>query len=177
MSKEMLQKKLDGEHGLGPESPPIVIETSKNRREGLILLLLIAVGVGLLAVASIILLPYVNGPGGKFFGGVGSSTTYSGSGAIEATSALTPSLILTDADGKVIQISDGLAKPELVTISGYTDSTYSTRLECSIDALPVYCDGSPISLPGLPLGKHTFTISEPSNGETIVRVLSWKTIS
>jgi hypothetical protein len=177
MSKEMLQKKLGGEHGLGPESPPIVIETNKNRRQGLILVLLIAVGVGLVAVASIVLLPYVNAPGGNIFGGVGSSTTYSGSGAIEATSALTPSFKVTDANGRVIQISNGLAKPELITISGYTDRTYSTRLECSIDALPVFCDGSPISLPGLPEGKHTFTISEPRNDETIVRVLSWRTSS
>ena len=174
----MLQKKLDGDEGLGPDSPPIVIETSKNRREGLILVLLIAVGVGLLALTTIVLLPYVNSPRGNIFGGVGSSsTTDGGSGTIEARSALTPSFKVTDANGKVIQISNGLAKPELITISGYTHSIYSTRLECSIDALPVYCDGSPISLPGLPHGKHTFTISEPSNGETTVRVLSWKTIS
>jgi hypothetical protein len=178
MSKEMLRKKLNGDQGLGPGSPPIVIGTSKNRREGLILVLLIAVGVGLLALTTIVLLPYVNSPTDNIFGGVGSSSTTDsgGSGAIEARSALTPSFKVTDANGNVIQISNGLAKPELITISGYTDSTYSTRLECSIDTLPVYCDGSPISLPGLPHGKHTFTISEPSNGETTVRVLSWKSI-
>jgi hypothetical protein len=177
MSKETLPTKLGGELGLGPESPPILIETSKKRREGLMLVILIAVGVGILALASIVLLPYVNSPRGNIFGSVDGSTTDSGSGAVEATSALAASFKATDAKGNMIGITDGLAKSEQITISGYSDSPYSTKLKCSIDALPVYCDGSPISLPGLPHGKHTFTISEPSTGETIVRVFSWKTIS
>jgi hypothetical protein len=43
--------------------------------------------------------------------------------------------------------------------------------------LSLYCDGGPIAISGLPYGKHTFTIMEPSSGETIVRVFSWRNIS
>ena len=108
----MLRKKLGGDQGLRPDSAPIVIGTIKNRREGLLLVLLIAVGVGLLALTTIVLLPYVNSPRANIFGGVGSSsTTDSGSGGIEARSTLTPSFKVTDANGNVIQISNGLAKP------------------------------------------------------------------
>ena len=78
----MLPTKLGGEQGLGPESPPIVIETSKKRREGLMLVLLIAVGVAILALASIVLLPYANSPRGSIFGSVDGSTIDSGIGAV-----------------------------------------------------------------------------------------------
>jgi hypothetical protein len=37
-------------------------------------------------------------------------------------------------------------------------------------------DSSKIGLSDLPIGKHTFTVVGPSNGETIVRAFSWKII-
>jgi hypothetical protein len=177
MSKEMLPTKLCREQGLRPESTPIVIKSSKKIGEGLILVLLLAFGVGILVLASIVLLPYVNSIGGNIFGGIDSSTNTSWDrDAVEANSALADSFKATDEKGDEIVISDGLARSAQITISGYSDSSYSTKLNCSIDALPVYRDGSQISLPGLPHGKHTFTISEPISGETRVRVFSWKTI-
>jgi hypothetical protein len=176
MSKEMLPTKLGGEQSLGPESTPIVIKSSKKAGQGVILVLLIAVGVGILALASIVLLTYVNSLGGNIFGGVDSSILNSGRDLVEANSAMSASFKATDAKGNEIVLSDGVARSEQITISDYSDTSYSTKLACSIDTLPVYCDGSPISLPGLPHGKHTFTISEPISGETIVRVFTWETI-
>lgn len=170
----MLPRKLS--EGIAPESPPTVIETNKEKRQGLILVCLIAVGVVIVPVASIVLLPYVKSLEGNIFGGV-SSTTDSGNDAFEATTALEASFKATDAKGDVIENNDGVARSEQITISGYSDSLYSTKMLCTIDMLPVYCDGSPIAISGLPAGKHTFTIMEPGSSETIARVFSWRDIS
>jgi len=176
MSKEMLPRKLSGDEGLAAELPPTVTKTNKEKREGLILVCLIAGGVVIVAVASIVLLPYVNSLGGNIFGGT-SSTTDSGNGAVEATTAPAASFKATDATGNVIENGDGIARSEQITISGYSDNIHSTKMLCTIDTLPMYCDGSPVAISGLPNGKHTFTIMEPSIGETIVRIFSWRNIS
>lgn len=176
MSKGILPEKLSRDHGLGPESLPVVIETNEGKREGLLVVFLMAVGIGILVLASIFLLPYVNSLGGSILGSM-SSTTDGSSSAVEATAALAPSFIATDAIGNVIDISNGVARSEQITISGYSDSRYSTKLHCSIDGLPVYCDGSPITISGLPHGEHRFSVVEPSSAETIIRVFSWKNLS
>jgi hypothetical protein len=176
MSKEMLPEKLSRDLGLGPEPLPLVIETNKGKRERLIVVFLMAVGIGILVLTSIVLLPHLNSLGSGVLGGV-RSTTDSDSGVLEATTALASSFKATDGKGNVIDISDGVTLLEEITISGYSDSKYSTKMLCTIDMLPVYCDGSPIDISGLPAGKHTFTIMEPSSGETIVRVFSWRNIS
>jgi hypothetical protein len=176
MSKEMLSRKLS--EGLAPESPPTVIETNEQKRQGLILVCLIAVGVVIVPVASIVLLPYVKSLEGNVFGGVSSITTDSGNDALDATTALGASFIATDAKGDVIKNGDSVARSEQLTLTGYSDRPYSTKMLCTVDMLPVYCDGGPIIIPGLPAGKHTITIMEPSNGgETMVRVFSWVNIS
>ena len=167
----MLPEKLS--KGLGPESPPIVTETNKEKRQGLILVCLIAVGVVIVPVASIVLLPYVNSLGGNIFGSA-SSTTDSGNDAFEATTGLAASFKAIDAKGDVIENNDGVARSEQITLTGYSDSPYSTKMLCTIDMLPLYCDGSPIAISGLPAGKHTFTIMEPSSGETIIHIFSWR---
>jgi hypothetical protein len=174
MSKEMLPKKLS--EGLAPESLPTVIETNKEKRQGLILVCLMAVGVVIVPVASIVLLPYVNSLEGNIFGGV-SSITDSANDAFEATTPLGASFKAIDAKGDVIENNDGVARSEQITLTGYSDSVYSTKMLCTIDMLSLYCDGSPIAISGLPAGKHTFTIMEPSTGETIVRLFSWRNIS
>jgi hypothetical protein len=174
MSKEMLPRKLS--EGLAPESPPTVIETNEEKRQGLLLVCLIAIGVVIVPVANIVLLPYVKSFEGNVFGSV-SSATDSGNDALEATTALGASFIATDAKGDVIKNGDSVARSEQLTLTGYSDSPYSTKMLCTVDMLPVYCDGGPITIPGLPAGKHTFTIMEPSSGETIVRVFSWRNIS
>lgn len=176
MSKEILPEKLSRDHGLGPESLPVVIETNEGKREGLLVVFLMAVGIGILVLASIFLLPYVNSLGVSILGSM-SSTTDGSSSAVEATAALAPSFIATDAIGNVIDISNGIARSEQITISGYSESRYSTKLHCSIDSLPVYCDGSPITISGLPHGEHRFSVVEPSSAETIIRVFSWKNLS
>ena len=170
----MLPRKLS--EGLAPESLPTIIETNKEKRQGLILVCLIAVGVVIVPVASIVLLPYVNSLEGNIFGGV-SSATDSRNGAVEATTAPGASFKAIDAKGDVIENNDGVARSEQITLTGYSDSVYSTKMLCTIDMLSLYCDGSPIAISGLPAGKHTFTIMEPSSGETIVRVFSWRNIS
>lgn len=175
MSKEMLPEKLSGDQGLGPESPPIVKETNKGKRERLIVVFLMAVGIGTLVLASIFLLPYVNSLGGSILGGT-SSNTDSGSAALKTTAAMASSFEARDAEGKLIHVSNGVARSGQITISGYSDSGYSTKLRCSIDTLPVYCDGSPITVTGLPHGKHKFSIAETGSVETVVRVFNWENI-
>jgi hypothetical protein len=174
MSKEMVGEKLSGDQGPGPESPPIVTETNKGKREGLILVFLTAVGIGILVLASVFLLPYVSSLGGSILGGTSSTTTYSGSAVPEASADLPPSFIATDGGGN--EISDGVATSGQITISGYSDSAYSTELRCSIDTLPVYCNGSPITITGLPHGTHKFSIAETGSDETVVLVLNWKVV-
>jgi hypothetical protein len=171
----MLPRKLS--EVLAPELPPTVIETNEEKRRGLILVCLVAVGVVIVPVVSIVLLPYVNSLEGNVFGGV-SSTSDSGNDVFEATTALGASFIATDAKGDVIKNGDSVARSEQLTLTGYSDTLYSTKMLCTVDMLPVYCDGGPITIPSLPAGKHTITIMEPSSdGETIVRVFSWVNIS
>jgi hypothetical protein len=139
MSKEMLPRKLS--EGLAPESLPTIIETNKKKRQGLILVCLMAVGVVIVPVASIVLLPYVNSLEGNIFGGV-SSTTDSANDAFEATTVLGASFKAIDAKGDVIENNDGVARSEQITLTGYSDSVYSTKMLCTIDMLSLYCDGS-----------------------------------
>jgi hypothetical protein len=106
-----------------------------------------------------------------------SSSTDSGSAALKVTAAMSLSFEARDAEGNVIHISNGLGRSEQITISGYSDIGYSTKLRCSIDTLPVYCDGSPITISGLPHGKHKFSIAETGSAETVVRVFNWENIS
>ncbi len=174
MSEEVLPRKL-GE-GLVPESSPTVIETNKQKREGLILVCLVAVGVVIVPVASIVILPYVKSLEGDIFGSIRSSTTDSGTDAFETTTALGASFKAIDAKGNVLVNNAGVARSEQITLTGYSDSLYSTKMLCTIDMLPLYCDGGPVTISGLPAGKHTFTIMEPSSGETIARVFSWRNI-
>jgi len=173
MSKEMLSRKLGGDERLGPKSPPIVTETNKEKREGPGLVFLIAGGVVILAVASIVLLPYVNSLKGNIFSGV-SSTTDSGSDAVEATTALAASFKATDGKGIVIE-DNGVTKSAEMTITGYSDSSYSTELSCLIDGSQyAYCSGSnSVKLSGLPPGEHTFTVVEPLSDGTRVQSFSW----
>jgi len=56
----MLQRKLSEDQGVGPELPPIVIETKKEKKRGGLAVLLISVGIGILALAGTALLMYVN---------------------------------------------------------------------------------------------------------------------
>jgi hypothetical protein len=106
-----------------------------------------------------------------------SSSTDSGSAALKVTAAMSLSFEARDAEGNVIHINNGLGRSEQITISGYSDIGYSTKLRCSIDTLPVYCDGSPITISGLPHGKHKFSIAETGSAETVVRVFNWENIS
>jgi len=174
MSKEMLPRKLSEGHA--PESLPNIIKSNKEKRQGLILVCLMGVGVVIVPVASIVLLPYVNSLEGNTFGGV-SSTTDGDNDEFEATTTLGASFKAIDAKGDVIDNNDGVARSEQITLTGYADSPYSTKILCTIDMLPLYCDGSPIAISGLPAGKHTFTIMEPSSGETIIHIFSWRNIS
>ena len=72
---------------------------------------------------------------------------------------------------------NGVAKSDWITITRYSDRQYDPSLQCSIDSLHIYdSDSSKIGLSDLPIGKHTFTVVGPSNGETVVRAFSWKII-
>jgi hypothetical protein len=185
MSKEMLPEKLSNDQssdqGLGPESIPIVIETNEGKRERSLVVFLVAVGIGILVLTTIVLLPYVNSFGGNIFGSVSSSTattttTDKGDSVAKPTTALPASFKAIAGDGNVIE-ENGVTKSDWIAITGYSYSEYDPSLQCSIDSLHIYCsDNGEIGLSDLPIGKHTFTVVEPSNGETIVRAFSWKTI-
>jgi hypothetical protein len=183
MSKEMLQRKLSEDQGFVSESPAFVIETEKEKKRGGLAVLLISVGVGIIALASIALLTYVNSFGGNIFGSLsGSSTaattiTDSGDSVAKPTTALPASFKAIDGNGNVIE-ENGVTKSASIHITGYSDSEYDPRLQCSIDSFHIYCsDSGDIGLSGLHAGKHTFTVVEPSNGETIVRGFSWESIA
>jgi hypothetical protein len=176
MSKEMLPRKLSEDLGFDPETPIVTEETKKERRRGLALVLLIGVGVAILALIGTALVPYVNSLGGNIFDSM-SSTSDSDNSVVKATTALAASFEAIDGKGNMIENDNGVARSDQITISGYSHSGYSTKLHCSIDSLPIYCNGSTVTVSGLPPGKHTFTIVEPSSGETIVRTFSWENVS
>ena len=56
----------------------------------------------------------------------------------------------------------------------YSDgSGYSIELHCSIDSLPMYCSGSPVTISRLPSGEYVFTILEPINDEVTAQSFRW----
>jgi hypothetical protein len=112
-----------------------------------------------------------------FYGRVGSPSSIddSGSRGDDATipSALAASsATATDDKGKVIR-DNGVTIPAEMTITGYWDNSYSTKLRCSIDSSPSYCSGSPVTISGLPPGEHVFTIVEPVTDKITVQSFSW----
>jgi hypothetical protein len=168
MRKEILPGKLSANRTVSTESPIVVEKKERGGGGGRLLLFLVAVGLGAVALTSITVLApvafydYVNSPG---------SIDDRSDGAAIPT-ALAASVTATDGKGTMIE-DNGMTKSAKMTITGYSDSKYDAGLQCSIDSLPTYCDGSPVSLSGLPPGEHAFTIAEPSSGETVVRAFSW----
>ena len=172
MSKEILPEKLSANRAVSVESP-IVVNEKKKRGRGL-LLFLMAIGLGAVALASITMLAPVT-----FYGRVGSPGSIDDSGS-RGDSASIPSALAASSsaaiatDGKGTAIGDnGVTKSAEMTITGYSDSSYSTKLHCSIDSLPAYCSGSPVTLSGLPPGEHVFTIVEPINDKITVEAFNW----
>jgi hypothetical protein len=173
MSNEILPGKLSANRSVGAESPFVMEKKKENkRRGGGLSLFLLAVGLGAVALASITLLAPV-----AFYGHVGSPGSINDSGnrddgAAVIPTALATSVTATDGNGAVIE-NDGLTKSGEMTITGYSDSSFSTELSCSIDLLPSYCSGSPVTLSGLPPGEHVFTMAEPASGEITVQSFRW----
>ena len=168
MSNQILPGKLSAKRTVSAESP-IVVEKKKKSGKGLPLFL-IAVGLGAVALTSITLLAPVT-----FYDHVGSprsiddSSSSRGDGAT-IPSALAASSSATATDGKGTVIGDkGVTKSAEMTIAGYSESSHSTELRCSIDSLPAYCSGSPVSLSGLPPGEHVFTVVEPVSDKIAVQ--------
>lgn len=147
----MLPIKLAGDQSLAAK-PSSVIEKKEEKKKGPMVILM-AVGAVVALTSMTLLAPF------SFYGDVNSFGSISDSGNSE--------LMLTDL---------GVTSSERMTISDYSDSRYGTKLRCSINLLPIYCDGSPVGMPDLPPGKHTFKIEDRSGGETIVRVFSWTQI-
>jgi hypothetical protein len=174
MRKEMLPGKLSANPTVSAESSIVVEEKKKRGEGGRLLLFLMAVGIGAVALTSITALAPVS-----FYGYVASPGSINddsgnmGDGAAAIPTAVAASSA-TATDGKGTMIEDnGVTESAKMTISGYSDSKYDAGLRCWIDSLPLYCSGNPVTVSGLPPGEHTFTIVEPSSGETIVRAFSW----
>jgi hypothetical protein len=174
MSNEKLLGKLSANRTVNAESS-IVVEKKKvkKKRQGGLLLFLMAVGLGAVALTSVTLLAPV-----AFYGHVDSPGSIDdsgsrGDGAAVIPTALAASATATDGKGTVIE-ANSLTESGEMTITGYSDSRYSTELSCSIDSLPMHCSGSPVTLSGLPPGEHVFTIVEPVRDEITVQSFSWK---
>jgi hypothetical protein len=176
MSREILPAKLNANLAVSAESP-IVVEKSKEKKKGVgaLLLFLMTAGLGAVAVGSITLLAPLT-----FYDHVGSPRSIDDDGGGDGDrgddavipTVLAPSASATDGRGKVIE-DKGLTKSADVTITDYSDSRFSTELRCSIDSLPTYCSGSPVTISGLPPGEHVFTIVEPFSDEITVRSFGW----
>jgi hypothetical protein len=172
MSNELLPAKLGPNHAVSKESP-IVVEKKKEKkkRAGGLLLFLMAFGLGAVAVGSITLPAPV-----AFYGYVGSPGSIDNSGnrddSAVISTALAASATATDGNGVVIE-DNGLTKSGEMTITGYSDKSFSTELSCSINLLPAYCSGKPVNLSGLPPGEYTFSVVEPHSDQTAVKSFSW----
>jgi hypothetical protein len=152
MSNEIQLGKLSANRTVDAESPIIVGKEKgkKKNGQGALLLLLIIFGLGAVALTSITLL----GPM-TFYGYVGSPGSIDDdSGDRGDGAAVLPAYVAAssgtaiDDKGTVIE-DNGLTKSAVMTITGYSDSSsYSTELRCSIDSLPTYCSGSPVTLLG-----------------------------
>src|SRR5215212_9410294 len=139
MSNEILLGKSSANRIVDVESPTVVekkTDKGKKKRQGSLLLFLMAVGLGAAAVAlsSVTLLAPV-----AFYGRVYSPDSIddsgsSGDGAAVIPTALAASATATDGKGKVIE-PNGLTKSGEMTMTGYSGSSYSTELRCSIDSL------------------------------------------
>ena len=173
MSNEILPGKLSANRAVSVESPFVVEEKKKKKRRGSLFMFLLAVGLGAVAVGSITLVAPVS-----FYSHVDSSpgsiddSGSRGDGAAVVPTALAASAIATDGKGTVIE-DNGSTKSGEMTITGYSDSSYSPELHCAIDSLPSYCSGGPVTISGLPSGEHVFTIAEPLSDKTTVESFSW----
>lgn len=172
MSNEILLGNLSANPVVGME-PPLVIEEKKERGRKGRLLFLIAIGLGTVSLASIsLLLPVTFYGGVGNSGGIGDDSRSGGDSATLHSESLAPSAEAIDGGGTAIGDND-VTKSDEMTISGYSDSTYSTKLLCSVDSLPAYCSGSPVTFSGLPAGEHVFTVIGSGSDKTAVQSFSW----
>ena len=175
MSNEILPGKLSANRTVSAESP-IVVEKMKERKKGAggLLLFLMAIGLGAVAAASMTLLApvafyvHVDNPGS-----IDDNSGSRSDGEAVTPTALAASATATDGKGTVIE-ANGLTKSADMTITGYSDSRFSTELRCLIDSQPMYCSGSPVTLSGLPPGEHVFTVMEPVHDKITVQSFGWE---
>ena len=174
MSNEILPGKLSANPSVSAESPVIMEKNENKKRRGGLLQFLLAVGLGIVALASVTLLAPV-----AFYGHVESPGSIEdnsggrGDGAAVMTSALTASATATDGNGVVVE-NNGLTKSGEMTIAGYSNGSYRTELHCALDSLPAYCSGGPVTFSGLPPGKHLFTTVESINDQTTIQYFGWE---
>ena len=166
MSKEMLSRKLTGDETLTTE-PSIGIETNNDKKKRGQMAFLLAVAVGSVALIGINLLAPV-----AFYETGSSNIGDSTHGVASISDETTASATATDGNGAVIE-DNGLTKSTQITITGYSDTSYSTVLSCSIDSFPAYCNGSPVTFSGLPPGEHVFAVVNSLNDEVTVQSFSW----
>ena len=174
MTTEILPGKLSANRTVDAEST-VVIEKKKEKRlrRGTLSLFLLAVGLGAVALASITLLAPVTFYGRVTSpGGIDDNSGSSGGGAAVIPTALGASATAIDGKGIVIE-ANAVTKSGEIIMTGYSDSSYSTELRCSIDSLPVHCSGGPVTLAGLPPGEHELTITEPMHDKITVKSFSW----
>lgn len=163
----MLPRKLTGDQSFAV-GPSIVIETNKDNKKRGTMMFLLAIAVGAVALIGITLLGLAT-----FYNDIKSSSSIKDSGYGAAIPAdMIASLKATDGKGIVIE-HGGMTESREMTITGYSDSKYSTELICSINLLPAYCSGKPVNFSGLPPGEYTFSVLEPHSEQTAVKSFKW----
>lgn len=162
----MLPIKLTEDQSLAP-GPSIVVETNKDKKRGGPTVFLLAVAVVVVLTSIALLAPVA------FHNDIKSSESSGDSGYASAIPTdMAASLKATDGKGRVIE-DNGVTSSDEMTITGYSHSSYSTKLSCSINLHKAYCDGGDVKLSGLPPRGYTFTVEEPLGDETRVQSLSW----
>ena len=172
MVEEIPSEKLASEHSPGP-GPAVVINKSGKKRPGLAVFL-VAVGVGIAALIGMALMPYVTSLPSSMFGV--EQPISGGKSDAAVTTVLSDSVKATDGKGIVVE-DNGLTRSAEISIADYSDSAYAPGLHCSIDSLPLYCDGTPITISGLPPGQHTFATLIHSNGGKMTETFSWNNLA
>jgi hypothetical protein len=114
---------------------------------------IIAIVITAVGLASMVLLTHLD------VGIIGNS---GGSNTSPSVGKLLGTVKAQDGNGISIE-NNGVSKSDTVTFSQYYSDSYTTGLRCTFDSFPVYCDGSPVTLSHIPVGKHTLLMSEAGN--------------
>lgn len=158
MKKELTKKQTYETKAIDPERP-IGAYTKQTAGLGTWLPML---GVAVLvAVMVTLLLPMRSD--------IGAGTAI-GNSHIDSHIKLGDSMKVADMHGNSIPMNS-ISKSGEIVVYDYFDRGFTTKLECTINLLPVYCNGSPFTISGLPPGSYSLKIG--AFGDPSVKPISF----